>query len=349
MSLFDGLKNRIQKVNNEAAAGVTSGKNANAAVADDSSHSEAYRAFFAYKNASGMEKAHGSYDPELFDKILPEERDEIEDVIWRTVTEGHEPDMAVFMPGLKKYDGITALDKLLSEKKHENYAFVLYEATGDEKYLDVIDEIINESGLKDPSSVPPLKRHSISGIVAKLKWIKPCLRTFEILAEVYIETEDRVLRSSVADGFLMHLGILRDPMNHQMVMRLAQSRTYDIDDREERIKKVDELRPMVMEKLKEDTHDLIITIPDGKEPVTCFAVRYASYAGKPEGEPSYGLMAVTGVSYTHGIHQKLLGWYKDEESVKKEFNEICDAIASESDSYELKYYTKINCGGDYGI
>ena len=118
MSIFDGLKNRIQKVNNEAAAGVTSGKNANAAVADDSSHSEAYRAFFAYKNASGMEKAFGSYDSELFDKILPEERDEIEDVIWRTVTEGHEPDMAVFMPGLKKYDGITALDKLLSEKKH---------------------------------------------------------------------------------------------------------------------------------------------------------------------------------------------------------------------------------------
>ena len=349
MSIFDGLKNRIQKVNNEAAAGVTSGKNANAAVADDSSHSEAYRAFFAYKNASGMEKAFGSYDSELFDKILPEERDEIEDVIWRTVTEGHEPDMAVFMPGLKKYDGITALDKLLSEKKHENYAFVLYEATGDEKYLDMIDEIINESGLKDPSSVPPLKRHSISGIVAKLEWIKPCLRTFEILAEVYIETEDRVLRSSVADGFLMHLGILRDPMNHQMVMRLAQSRTYDIDDREERIKKVDELRPMVMEKLKEDAHDLIITISDGIEPVTCFAVRYASYARKSEDEPSYGLMAVTGVSYTHGIHQKLLGWYKDEESVKKEFDEICDAIASESDSYELKYYTKINCGGDYGI
>ena len=42
-----------------------------------------------------------------------------------------------------------------------------------------------------------------------------------------------------------------------------------------------------------------------------------------------------------GAHRVILGWYEDEETVKKEMNEILKAMEEGETSYTLKYFTDV--------
>ena len=61
------------------------------------------------------------YDPNLFDKITEQERNEVEKDIWNHFMNKNDADLAVLMPALKNYDGIAALKKKLAEFKIPSY------------------------------------------------------------------------------------------------------------------------------------------------------------------------------------------------------------------------------------
>ena len=51
-------------------------------------------------------------------------------------------------------------------------------------------------------------------------------------------------------------------------------------------------------------------------------------------------MRLTGVGF-FGAHRVILGWYEDEETVKKEMDEIISAIGEGKTTYTLKYFTDV--------
>lgn len=99
-------------------------------------HSQAYTDFKAQLKATGRQRMEG-YDPNLFDKITEQERNEVEKDIWNHFMNKNDADLAVLMPALKNYDGIAALKKKLAEFKIPSYgsadiALALFEATEEE-------------------------------------------------------------------------------------------------------------------------------------------------------------------------------------------------------------------------
>ena len=115
-------------------------------------HSQAYTDFKAQLKATGRQRMEG-YDPNLFDKITEQERNEVEKDIWNHFMNKNDADLAVLMPALKNYDGIAALKKKLAEFKIPSYgsadiALALFEATEEEKYLDIILHLRSSRQLK---------------------------------------------------------------------------------------------------------------------------------------------------------------------------------------------------------
>ena len=88
-------------------------------------HSQAYTDFKAQPKATGRQRMEG-YDPNLFDKITEQERNEVEKDIWNHFMNKNDADLAVLMPALKNYDGIAALKKKLAEFKIPSYGSVLH-------------------------------------------------------------------------------------------------------------------------------------------------------------------------------------------------------------------------------
>ena len=71
-------------------------------------NSRAYIDFMKQTKAVGREKMEG-YNPSTLEKIYDWEREEIEDTIWNYFVNKNDSDLAIFMPKLKKYNGIKAL------------------------------------------------------------------------------------------------------------------------------------------------------------------------------------------------------------------------------------------------
>ena len=109
-------------------------------------NSKAYDCLIKQLNASGSEKMDGYY-PKVMEEIYDWEREEVEDIIWDAFFNKNEIELAQFFPELKKYDGIKALKEspyllqIPSEASVE-ISKILYEATGDEGYLDIIKKIL---------------------------------------------------------------------------------------------------------------------------------------------------------------------------------------------------------------
>ena len=109
-------------------------------------NSKAYDCLIKQLNANGSEKMDGYY-PEVMEEIYDWEREEVEDIIWDAFFNKNEIELAQFFPKLKKYDGIKALKEspyllqIPSEASVE-ISKILYEATGDEGYLDIIKKIL---------------------------------------------------------------------------------------------------------------------------------------------------------------------------------------------------------------
>ena len=118
----------------------------------------------------------------MMEEIYDWEREEVEDIIWDAFFNKKEIELAQFLPKLEKYDGIKALKEnpyllqIPSEASVE-IGKILYEVTGDEKYLDLIKRNIDAS----PETI---------SFVSILSYCKPCQRLYNILVDIYINNTD---------------------------------------------------------------------------------------------------------------------------------------------------------------
>ena len=164
-------------------------------------NSIAYKQLLKQINAVGSEKLNGYY-PNTLEEIYDWEREEVEDIIWDAFFNKKEIELAQFLPKLEKYDGIKALKEspyllqIPSEASVE-IGKILYEATGDEEYLDLIKRNIDAS----PETI---------SFVSILSYCKPCQRLYNILVDIYINNSNRVNRSTAVMGILYNKGIIKD-------------------------------------------------------------------------------------------------------------------------------------------
>jgi transcriptional regulator with XRE-family HTH domain len=85
---------------------------------------------------------------------------------------------------------------------------------------------------------------------------------------------------------------------------------------------------------------IVITVFDGSQTVRCLSVRYSKILFHGKNEPAYLLLGVDHVGLL-GEHSVTLGWYEDEETVKKEIAEIQTAIKFGNRTYQLKYFVDV--------
>lgn len=90
----------------------------------------------------------------------------------------------------------------------------------------------------------------------------------------------------------------------------------------------------------------IILIPsfDGTSIVKCYKILSSSMFKAKVDEPKYALFGVDGYSFW-GEHSTVLGWYETEENLKKETQEILEALKRGDVSYELHYAVKVKRQG----
>ena len=164
-------------------------------------NSSAYGYLLKQLNASGSEKMDGYY-PRILEEIYDWEREEVEDIIWDAFINKNEVELAPFLPKLEKYDGIKAL-------KESPYLFqipsdisveigkILYEATDDEDYLELIKRNIDAS----PDTI---------SYVSILSYCKPSLKSYNILVDIYVNNGNKVNRNTAVMGLLFNKGIIKD-------------------------------------------------------------------------------------------------------------------------------------------
>ena len=87
--------------------------------------------------------------------------------------------------------------KIFYGQKRVEIGKILYEVTGDEEYLDLIKRNIDAS----PETI---------SYVSILSYCKPCQRVYNILADIYINNNNSVNRSTAVMGILYNKGIIKD-------------------------------------------------------------------------------------------------------------------------------------------
>ena len=195
-------------------------------------NSRAYIDFMKQIKAVGREKMEG-YNPSTLEKIYDWEREEIEDTIWNYFVNKNDSDLAIFMPKLKKYNGIKALKEspyLLQVPSEASVEIgkILYEVTGDEEYLDLIKRNIDAS----PETI---------SYVSILSYCKPCQRVYNILADIYINNNNSVNRSTAVMGILYNKGIIKDrdsiKESNDVINLRKKFKSEDSAERQEILKK----------------------------------------------------------------------------------------------------------------
>lgn len=93
----------------------------------------------------------------------------------------------------------------------------------------------------------------------------------------------------------------------------------------------------------ESYNKIYITTFDGSKMVNCLSIRYSKIVFPAKSEPAYILQAVDRIGF-FGAHTVVLGWYEDEETVKKEMTGIMNAMERAEKIYNLKYFTDVTFG-----
>lgn len=169
-------------------------------------NSNAFVNFVLQINSIGNERKDGYY-PRLFEEIYDWERNEVEDIIWDMFNNKHDIGLIQFLPNLRKYDGINLLEKssLIKQIPSEGSVEIgktLYEATYDEKYLDIIMQNIEA----DPGNI---------SFVSTLSYCRPCNKLKELLIHIYINNDNPVNRNTAVMGLLYVKGIIKDRFSIQ--------------------------------------------------------------------------------------------------------------------------------------
>ena len=195
-------------------------------------NSIAYKQLLKQINAVGSEKLNGYY-PNTLEEIYDWEREEVEDIIWDAFFNKKEIELAQFLPKLEKYDGIKALKEspyLLQVPSEASVEIgkILYEVTGDEEYLDLIKRNIDAS----PETI---------SYVSILSYCKPCQRVYNILADIYINNNNSVNRSTAVMGILYNKGIIKDRYSikesNDVINLRKKFKSEDSAERQEILKK----------------------------------------------------------------------------------------------------------------
>lgn len=191
-------------------------------------NSRAYEELSKQLHACGFEKKDG-YNPGIMEEIYDWEREEVEDIILDAFVNKKEFGLAQFLPKLKKYDGIKALKESPYLYKIPSGASVkigktLYEATDNEEYLDVIKRNIEAS----PDDI---------SFVAALSYCKPGKKVYRMLADIYINSNNAVNRSTAVTGLLYNRGIIKDRASiKESNNMIALRKKFMSDNRKERQK-----------------------------------------------------------------------------------------------------------------
>lgn len=189
-------------------------------------NTKAYKSLVEQINATGSKKMDG-YNPKIMEEIYEEEREDAENLIWNAFHKNKDMELAQFMPELQLHDGIKALKEALKESKipsgnSVNIACVLYENLKNERFLDTIKQNIDE----DPNNV---------SYVAILAGCKPCEKLYKLLCKIYIDSNNRTIRSTAVIGILYNKGFITNPYNTNETMeKLELRRMFLKTDKEER-------------------------------------------------------------------------------------------------------------------
>lgn len=190
-------------------------------------NSTAYMNFVKRVNSTGIEKKDGYYLRTL-EEIYEWERDTVEDVIWETFNLKNDIGLVQFFPSLRKYDGIkmlkecSYLNQIPSELSVE-IGKVLYEATNDEQYLDIIMKNIDA----DPNNI---------SFVSTLSYCKPCSKMKDLLINIYVNNDNNINRNTAVMGLLFEKGIIKDRSSIQESNNTIELRKkFKSDERDERI------------------------------------------------------------------------------------------------------------------
>lgn len=189
-------------------------------------NSQAYQALVDQTKATGRIRMEG-YDVRLWDGLFDWEREEAEQLVWNQFVNKNDVAIAVFLPKLRRFDGVDALKKKLSKcnvPSDESFsiALVLYEHTKESRYLDLMIESIEKSQYK-------------LSYVARLICCKPEKKIYDALKRVYLKCDDSTVRNTAVTGLLHNKGIIKDPLNMQeILMNVALKRKFVSEDANER-------------------------------------------------------------------------------------------------------------------
>lgn len=196
-------------------------------------HSRAYKMLIKQINAIGSEKKDGYYRNTM-EEIYDWERDEVEKIIWETFHRNKDTELAIFFPKLRSHDGIDALKKMFNEYsilgyRNLNIAEVLYRETKDSKYLNVFKESIEA----DEDNFP---------VVSQLLYLLPDEKVYNLLKEIYINSNNDIARSTAVTGILYNKGIIKDIDDlNEMQEKIKIECRFDLEEKSQREKIIKEL------------------------------------------------------------------------------------------------------------
>lgn len=202
-------------------------------------HSDAYNEFVQKINSDGYKQG---YNDKLFELILPQERDEIEQIVEERFAKG-DYEMTVFMPKLSKINGIIKLQEAAKKMKRTCYAYceimyVLYAVTQKESYLDELIQILKSSN----------EDERMNAIMSLLRCGKS-KKLYEVYKEQCIDDEDEDVRSRCAIGMLYCTDIIKNPFIIQSLeqpWKRLKVEMYDADkNKEDRIKAIQEFEELL--------------------------------------------------------------------------------------------------------
>lgn len=206
-------------------------------------NSKAYKYLSEQVNAMGARKMNGYY-PKIMEEIYDWERNEVEDIIWETFHKNNDCDLAIFFPKLKNYNGIEELKKTLEKCKipSENsviIAKVLYENTYDSSYINIIRKNIE----KDSNN---------GTYVAMISYAKPSEDIYNLLTEIYINCNDKIIRGSAIRGILYNKGFVSNPFDFkEMIGKTNLRKIFNKDSQMERKEVIKKLESGAYDKYKE--------------------------------------------------------------------------------------------------
>jgi len=196
-------------------------------------HSYQYRALLHQLTSKDVREKYDSIPPNsCLDKMYAWERADAERLIWYEFNENKVAVLADLVLRLKGYDGAAAVKKMLSESpvpsdRSACLSRLLFEWTKEEKYLDLLITNVKQSKYR-------------LEFVSELKCAPVCIKVYEVLKDIYLTSEDSVVRGTAVTGILHYRGFVKDPSDlTETFSNIASYRKFASDDAKERKKIID--------------------------------------------------------------------------------------------------------------